>query len=126
MVARTTGEEPKIVVTQSGKAAKEAGRLSYTHSQSYGQPYDGSIPEIHFLLHDQLDPGHGNGGKYRDSCPSQDTLGEWWSAKAENFGTSPAMIRTMAASPSTQRLITLVVVTIPYVLTVGSGRKTAE
>ena len=95
-----------------GRECSKGSRcLCDSHTKSYGQPYNGGVAVVHLLEHDELDSGHGDGSKDGDRCSSQHC--GIVVKSAENFGTNPAIRRITAASPRTQRLMTLVVVTIP-------------
>ena len=57
-----------------GEGSQGFGSLGNAHSKSNGQSDNGCVAEIHFLLEDQFDPGHGDGGENRDRSAAQYAL----------------------------------------------------
>ena len=64
-VAITTGDLPKMVVTQSGKEAKEAEACETPIPRAAAKTYDGGIAVVHIFRHNKLHAGHGDGCEHR-------------------------------------------------------------
>ena len=124
-VATTTGDSPKIVVTQAGECSKGSRCLCDSHTKSYGQPYNGGVAVVHLLEHDELDSGHGDGSKDGDRCSSQHALwnrrqkcGELWyeSCNQKDYGRKSENTAVDDFGCSNY----------PDILAVGGSRKTTD
>ena len=111
-VATTTGDLPKIITNQSGKLARESLACEIPIPSAAASPTMEVLRNVIFCDVISFIPVMAMDAKTDTVAPPSTQYGIVVK-RDENFGITPAINRISAAPPSTQRLITFVVATIP-------------